>query len=186
MNEAFEKNEHIEIDRGTEKELAYKKLCEFERNYCEDIYENSSGSITYKVDTARLAELENISESDLKELDFNTVEFPSYERLFEEKYKNKFLKNIAAISPKELEKRLGRDTLDQATKRDRDLKARYEGNIKERDLDNDGVPVRIDIDDSRSNIQTVADLNIVKNTTSKDTSRDNEKRRERQKDDIEL
>ena len=134
----------------------------------------------------RLAELENISEDQLKELDFSTVEYPSYERLFNSKYRDKFLKNVAAIRPKELERKLGRDTLNQVMKKDQEIKLRYAERIKEVDLDNDGVPVRIDIDDTKSRVQTVADLNIVKNTTSKDTNRDHEKARERQKNNMEL
>ena len=182
----FDRNEHIERDRGIESELAYQKLCEFERNYCESVYEDTSGSIIFTIDPAKLAELENITENELKDLDFKTIEYPSYEKLFESEYKDKFLKNIAAISPNELEKRLGRGTLDEATKRDRDLKLSYAESIKEVDLDNDGVPDRIDIDDTRNSVQTVADLNILNNATNKDTSRDNDRRKEKQKDDLEL
>ena len=181
----FDRNEHIEKDKGTESELAYRNLCEFEKNYCEDISVDSKGSVVYSIDPVKLAELDNVTEDDLKDLDFSTIEFPSYEKLFEEKYKGKFLKSVAAISPKELEKRLGRGTLDQAKKKDSDLKLRYAESIKEVDLDNDGVPDRIDIDDSKNSVQTVADLNIVKNSTSKDTSRDHERKGNR-KDDMEL
>ncbi len=185
----FEKNERIERDRGTEEdntELAYKKLCEFEQHYCEVIYKDPSGNIVYDIDPARLAELENISENDLKQYDFNTVEFPSYERLFESKYKQRFQKNLAAIQPKEIEKRLGSDTLDQTVKRDRELRDSYLQRTKERDLDNDGVPDRIDIDDTRNSVQTTSDLGIVKNMASKETGRDQEKRKERQRDEMEL
>lgn len=185
----FEKNERIERDRGTEEdntELAYKKLCEFEQHYCEVIYKDPSGNIVYDIDPARLAELENISENDLKQYDFNTVEFPSYERLFESKYKQRFQKNLAAIQPKEIEKRLGSDTLDQTVKRDRELRDNYLQRTKERDLDNDGVPDRIDIDDTRNSVQTTSDLDIVKNLASKETGRDQEKRKERQRDEMEL
>ncbi len=185
----FDKNERIERDRGTDKEeieLAYKKLCEFEQHYCEVIYKDSGGNIVYDIDPTRLAELENIPENDLKQYDFNTVEFPSYERLFESKYKQRFLKNIAAIQPREIEKKLGSDTLDQAVRRDRDLRESYLQRTKERDLDNDGVPDRIDIDDTRNSVQTVSDLNIVKNMASKETARDQEKRKERQRDEMEL
>lgn len=182
----FDKNEHIEKDRGTESELAYRNLCEFEKNYCENISVDSKGSIVYSIDPVKLAELENITEDDLKDLDFSTIEFPSYEKLFEEKYKGKFLKSVAAISPKELEKRLGRGTLDQAKKNDVDLNMNYTESIKEVDLDNDGLPDRIDIDDSKNSVQTVADLNIVKNTTSKDTGRDHVEKKGKRKDDIEL
>lgn len=185
----FEKNERIERDRGTEEdniELAYKKLCEFQQHYCEVIYKDSGGNIVYDIDPTRLAELENIPENTLKQYDFNTVEFPSYERLFESKYKQRFLKNVAAIQPKEIEKRLGSDTLDQTIKRDRELRDSYLQRTKKRDLDNDGVPDRIDIDDTRNSVQTTSDLGIVKNMASKETGRDQEKRKERQIDEVEL
>lgn len=184
----FDKNERIERDRGTENEeseLAYKKLCEFEQHYCEVLYKDSSGNIVYDIDPTRLAELENIPENDLKQYDFNTVEFPSYERLFESKYKQRFLKNIAAIQPKEIEKKLGSETLDQVLKRDRDLRERYLETIKERDLDSDGAPDRIDIDDTRNSVQTVSDLSIAKNTASKEIGRDQESKKI-QRDEMEL
>ncbi|MED4455639.1 hypothetical protein [Metabacillus fastidiosus] len=177
----YDKNEHVERDPEAEKEeieLAYKKLCEFEQSYFEVIYKDSSGNIVYEIDPTKLAELENIPEINLKDYDYNTGEFPSYEKLFESKYKQKFLKNIAAIEPKEIEKKLGRETLDQTARRDPEL--------KEKDLDNDGVPDRIDINDNMNSIQTVADLNIVKNTTSKEIGIDQEKGKSRQNDETEL
>lgn len=186
MEDVFNKSEHIEQIRISETELAYKKLCEFERNHCEDISLNTEGSIIYKVDPSRLAELEDICVTDLKDSEYIAFEYSSYEKLFESKYKERFLKNVAAISPKELEKKLGRDTLEQAARKDSEVRSRYNESIKERDLDNDGIPDRIDIDDSRNSVQTVADLNILKHTTSKDTARELEKKRSRQKEDIEL
>ncbi|MFJ7954174.1 hypothetical protein ACIQZG_21980 [Lysinibacillus sp. NPDC096418] len=184
MSENVDKTEHIEIVSSSDRELAYQKLCEFEKNYCESIYQKANGSVVYKIEPSLLAELENVKESDLKELDFSTVEYPSYERLFESRYKEKFLKNVAAISSKQLEKKLGRETLVQAINNDKELK--FPVNLKEVDLDNDGVPDRIDIDDSRNSVQTVADLNIIKNSTSKDTNRDIEKEKEKQKNNMEL
>ena len=36
---AFNKTEHVERIRDTENEqLAYKRICDFEKNYCENIY----------------------------------------------------------------------------------------------------------------------------------------------------
>jgi len=172
-----------------EREIAYQKLCEFEKNYCEDIYLNTTGSVVYEINATRLAELENTEDpfKDLdfltkENLDFQTVEFPSYKKLFEAKYKNRFLKNLSAINPNELQKKLGKDTLKLVAKGDTEIKARYTENIKEVDLDNDGVPDRIDIDDTKNSVQTVADLDIVKNLTSKETSKGQDKK---QKDDME-
>ncbi|MGE7954754.1 hypothetical protein [Lysinibacillus xylanilyticus] len=180
----LDKTEHIE------RELAYQKLCEFEKNHCEDIYMNNTGSVVYGINATRLAELENIEDNYLKDLDFltkenldfQTAEFPSYQKLFEAKYKNRFLKNLSAISPNELQKKLGIDTLEVVAKGDNEIKVKYAASIKEVDLDNDGVPDRIDIDDTKNSVQTVADLDIVKNLTNKETSKSQEKK---QKDDIE-
>lgn len=169
----------------SEIELAFQTLCEFERNFCESIYQNQNGAIVYEIDAARLSELENVAEINLKDLDFSSVEYPSYQKLFEAKYKNKFLKNIAAISPKELYKKLGPGTLEVVSKKDQEIKTRYAESVKEIDLDNDGVPDRIDIDDTKNSVQTVADLDIVKNTTNKETNRDLEKTREKIRDELE-
>lgn len=173
-----EETEYLEI------ELAYQKLCEFEKNFCENIYENQAGSIVHEINMARLAELENVNESDLKNLDFSTVEYPSYQKLFEAKYKNKFLKNFAAIKLNELHKKLGPGTLENVAKNDNEIKVRYVA-TKELDLDNDGVSNRIDIDDTKNSVQTVSDLDIVKNSTNKDTNRDMKKKREKTQDEIE-
>lgn len=168
-----------------DKEEVYQKLCEFEKNYCEDIYEKSDGTIVYGIDPGRLSELENVPESELKNTDFSTVEFPSYKELFESKYKSKFLKNIKAINPRELQKELGKDILEKASKDDSEIQKGYARSIKELDLDNDGVPDRIDIDDTKNSVQTVADLDIVKNLTSKETSKERAPKKEKKKDELE-
>lgn len=183
---SFNKSENID---NNEYELAFQRLCEFEKNYCEVIFRNSNNDIVYKIDPVALAELENVTEEDLKNLDlkeinFNTVEFPSYESLFVSKYKQKFLKNMTAISRRELEKKLGKETLVLVAEKDVQIWKNYITDLKERDIDNDGVSNRIDIDDTRNSVQTVSDLNIVKNTTSKETSRDHEKNYEREMNDI--
>ncbi|MGR5968597.1 hypothetical protein ACT7C1_11565 [Bacillus paranthracis] len=48
--------------------------------------------------------------------------------------------------------------------------------FKERDVDNDGTPDRIDIDDTKNAVQTVGDLNKIKNATSKEIQEENERR----------
>ena len=169
----------------SEIELAFQRLCEFEKNFCEDIYKSDNDAIVYEINAARLAELENVAEFNLKDLDFSSVEYPSYQKLFEAKYKNRFLKNIKAISPKELHKRLGPGTIENASKKDREIQERYAESIKDIDLDNDGVPARIDIDDSKNSVQVVSDLDIVKNLTDKESSRDQDRKIKKQKDEIE-
>ena len=147
----------LDKTKPIEMEIAYQKLCEFEKNYCEDIYLNTIGAVVYEINATRLAELENTEDNDLKELDFltkesldfQTAEFPSYKKLFEAKYKNRFLKNLSAISPNELQKKLGKDTLEVVAKGANEIKAKYAASIKEVNLDNDGVPDRIDIDDTK-------------------------------------
>lgn len=178
----LDKNEHIYS------ETAYEKICEFEKNYCEDIYKTSTGSIVYEINTTRLAELENLTENELKEYDFLSkensglpIEYPSYKKLFEAKYRNRFLKNIPAINFKELQRKLGTGILEEIAKTDKKVNAVFT-KIKELDLDNDNVPDRIDIDDSKNYLQTVADLDIVKNSTNKETSEDKKKKKkEKQK-----
>lgn len=48
--------------------------------------------------------------------------------------------------------------------------------FKERDVDNDGTPDRIDINDTKNAVQTVGDLNKIKNATSKEIQEENERR----------
>ncbi|MGG0447817.1 hypothetical protein ABEZ87_27630 [Bacillus mycoides] len=69
----------------------------------------------------------------------------------------------------------------------------YEQITKERDLDNDGTPDRIDIDDTNNAVQTIGDRDKVKNATNKETQEDyadnaekNEKRCNRKSHDMEL
>lgn len=50
---------------------------------------------------------------------------------------------------------------------------------KEIDLDNDGVPDRIDIDDTRNSVQDVKDLDILKNSASKEIEESNQLVRKR-------
>lgn len=173
----LEKNENIE------RELAYQKICEFEKNYCEDIYRLSSGSIIYEINTTRLIELGNFTENDLKEFDFlsrgnldSPIEYPSYKNLFEAKYRSRFLKNIPVINFGELQRKLGPGILEEIAKIDKKVDV-VVTKIKEADLDNDNVPDRIDIDDSRNYLQIVADLDIVKNSTNKETSEEKKKKK---------
>jgi len=176
----------IESTAERESEFAYKKICEFEKNYCEDFNETAKGFIVYEINTTRLAELENETDLDLfsltKDLDSSTVEFPSYKKLFEAKYKNRFLKNMAAIKLNELQRKLGPGILEEITKADKKINNLFT-KIKEADLDNDNVSDRIDIDDTKNSVQTVADLDIVKNSTNKETNDDKKKKKkEKQKD----
>ena len=55
----------------------------------------------------------------------------------------------------------------------------FENSIKELDLANDGIPDRIDPDDSRSVIKTEADRSLVGNRTDKYQEIDEEKKRVR-------
>lgn len=86
----------------------------------------------------------------------------SDKRLF--KYKNKrsnatFKKN-----------RYSKITINQ-----KDNKLRMKNN-KEKDLDNDGVPDRIDVDDTRNAVQTTSDLSEVGNKTNKESKQETKKR----------
>ena len=59
-------------------------------------------------------------------------------------------------------------------------KVNFENN-KERDLDNDGIPDRIDIDDTRNAVQTTSDLSLVGNSTDKATNKQNKKKNKNNK-----
>ena len=58
--------------------------------------------------------------------------------------------------------------------------ARQYNITKEKDLDNDGIPDRIDIDDTRNSVQTTSDLYKVGNRTDK-THKDKQEKEQKHK-----
>lgn len=177
-------------DFADERELTlendYKHLCEFEMPQYEKINLDSDGSIVLTVDKDLFLNLDN-SDVSLNET-FEPVRYSSYNSLFNKRYKNSFKRNLNAINYKTIESELGKDTLSNITRKDKELRELYNEITKERDLDNDGVPDRIDIDDTRNSVQSVKDLGAVRNSTSASTERHNKKqeRQIKKEDSIEM
>lgn len=70
---------------------------------------------------------------------------------------------------------LSKDKLIEVLERElKHSKEKLEKSIEEKDLDNDGIPDRIDIDDNRNEVQDVSDLSLVGNRTSKSSKKDKE------------
>ena len=149
-------------------ELAFKTVCDFEKSSCEEIFKDEHNQVVYQLNKSLYLELENLNENDVDEKLFEPVKYPSYKKLFNSRYSNIFRRNIRAIKPDLLKNEIGEKNLFEVIKNDETLRERFIDNIKELDLDNDGVVDRIDIDDSKNAVQTVSDLNIVGNDTSKE------------------
>ncbi|MFE6139479.1 hypothetical protein [Bacillus sp. NPDC057893] len=157
------------MDKEIDK-TSYKTLCEFEKSFFENFKEKDNGNIEFTSfdleDTERKVPIQSIT-------------YTSFKDLFEEQYKDSFLTSIESLDLKELDNKLGASTLETIMARDPIIRIRYEEIIKERDLDNDGTPDRIDIDDTKNSVQTVGDLDKVKNSTNKETQEDNEEKKEK-------
>lgn len=156
-------------------EMAYKTVCEFEKASYENVYIDEHNQVVLEINKEHFLELENLKEEDIDNSIFQPLKFPSYKSLFNRQYKNNFSRNIKAIKPELLKNEIGEDKLLEVIKQDQLLKRRYLENIKEVDLDNDGVPDRIDIDDTRNSVQTASDLSLVNNATNKETERHNKR-----------
>lgn len=159
-------------------ELAFKTVCDFEKSSCEEIFKDENNQVVYQLNKSLYLELENLNENDVDEKLFEPVKYPSYQKLFNTKYRDIFRRNIRAIKPDLLKNEIGEKNLFEVIKSDEKLRERFIDNIKELDLDNDGVVDRIDINDNRNAVQNVSDLNIVGNDTSKEVSRGNKKQDE--------
>lgn len=179
-------DDNVALERERSLETVYKTICEFEKPHYEKLKEFSDGSITITVDPNQEFNLENAEIETM----FDPVKYPSYRSAFNRRYRNSFKRNLSAINVKLLEKELGKETLHEVVSKDHELRKQYEEATKERDLDNDGIPDRIDIDDTRNSVQSVKDLDQVRNSTSASTQRYNEKqereRREQRTNDLEL
>ncbi|PFC08148.1 hypothetical protein CN284_26695 [Bacillus cereus] len=162
-------------------EILYRTLCEFEKSFLENFKEKDDGNIEFS--SFNLEDKERMFPSQV-------ITYTSFKDLFEEQYKESFLTSIESLDLKEIDTKLGLGTLDTIMAKDPIIRMRYEEITKERDLDNDGTPDRIDIDDTNNSVQTVGDLDKVKNSTNKETEEDNDEKKEkkvkRKSHDIEL
>ncbi|PEQ04864.1 hypothetical protein CN585_16715 [Bacillus toyonensis] len=148
-------------------ETSYKTLCEFEKSYLENFVEKEDGKIEFS--------LFHLDENE-KPFLTQSITYHSFEELFEKQYKNAFVNSLESLDIKELDNHLGNGTLDPILARDNSIRSRYEEITKERDLDIDGSPDRIDMDDTKNTVQTVGDLSTVKNATNKEIQTGNEKK----------
>lgn len=170
------------MDKEIDKEInetSYRRLCEFEKSFFEKFKEKDDRSIEF-------------TSFDLEDKDrkfpTQSITYNSFEDLFEKQYKDAFLTSIESLDLKEMDNKLGNGTLDSIVAKDTMIRIRYEEITKERDLDNDGTPDRIDIDDTKNSVQTVGNLDKVKGSTNKETQEDNEdkKKTKRKTHDMEL
>lgn len=114
------------------------------------------------------------------------VAYSNYKDLWEKNFKNDFIEDFNNFTYEELEqdKELSKvpNLLNKLSKNYPIINKavthakEYGKPIKEKDLDNDGVPDRIDIDDTRNSVQTTADLNKVGNRTDKHENNEKEKK----------
>lgn len=151
-------------------DLPYKLAVDFEMTKFEELSRYDDGEILYK-------RFENGKEVD-------SGMFESEELLFDLRFKDRFIDSLNSMDTKDLIEYFGQDNFDYIINNDPLLQKTYskveleekrildEKNdrerLKERDLDNDGSPDRIDVDDNRNAVQVVSDLDIVKSGTSKE------------------
>lgn len=157
----------VELD---EDDIPYMLGIELEKSKFEEIKRFDDGEILYK-------RFEN------GEMAHSSI-FESYELLFDVVFKQRFIDSINSIETDNLIEYLGQENFDYLLENDPELQETYSTvkleekrildekidreRVKERDLDNDGSPDRIDVDDSRNAVQVVSDLDIVKSGTSKE------------------
>lgn len=159
-------------------ELAYKAICEFEKAVYENIF-IQDGHIVLEINKDLYLQLENSNEENIDKSYFTPRKYNSYKSLFNDRYKRIFTRNIRAIRPDLIGQEISEKNLMQIINEDKVLKEIYLESIREYDLDNDGTPDRIDIDDNKNYVQTVADLHLVNNSNvDKETERHNRKMEE--------
>ncbi|HDR8450860.1 hypothetical protein [Bacillus cereus] len=157
------------MDKEREK-FSYKVLCEFEKSFLEDFKEKDDGNIEFSSFNLEAKEKTTPTQS---------ITYTSFKDLFENQYKESFLTSIKSLDLKEINSKVGAGTLDTIMAKDPIIRIRYEEITRERDLDNDGTPDRIDIDDTKNSVQTVGDLDKVKSSTNKETEEDNDEKKEK-------
>ena len=141
----------------------FQDLIKFQISPYESFKEPRGGEILFIRDISR----ENETEA-----------FSSYKDLWEKYFKDELNNDLNSYSLKDLQQNeylaksptlLDRLALSDKKTEQTLAKLKEQGTkIKELDLDNDGVPDRIDPDDTRSVIRTEADKDLVGNKTDKD------------------
>lgn len=163
-NQKYNENEHdlktnstLDIELSVE-ENHYKKVCEFLSSHYQNI-EINNDSLLFVPDTDNNDTFQS----------YNT-----YSELYENEFSNELLEALDYLYLEDLENELGKDTISFISANDSAFKKKYSEVSKEKDLDNDGTPDRIDYDDTRESIQTVADSDKVKNKGTKEQAREPE------------
>lgn len=169
----------IADERELSLDMLYKHVCEFQKPHYEKLQLEEDGSVTLTIDKELFSQLDN-NEKVADDM-FEPIKYSSYNNAFNSRYRNSFKRNLTAMNYKTMENELGSDTIARVTQKDQELRGLYTGISKERDMDNDGVPDRIDADPTRNSVQTVSDLHSVGNSTSGSTERYNDKKERQEK-----
>ena len=170
---AFFKNFGVEISEDFIPDKDFKHLISFQLSHYEDVQEINFED-SYKL----------IYNSDI-ETDTDLKTYSNYKDLWEQNFKSDFIEDLNNFTLKDLEENeeLSKvpNLLNKLGKNYKDINQslinakQYNKSKKEKDLDNDGVPDRIDIDDTRNSVQTVSNLNKVGNRTDKQEEKGREK-----------
>lgn len=145
-------------------EKEYKNLIDFQLSHYAKVNETTNGTVH---------EIEYISDIEAPSLQ----KFSSYSELWSTHFRNDFLNDLDNLTISEIKSNAAfnksPDLLERLIKIDKDIETKFnksikfEASLKGVDLDNDGVPSRIDPDDNRSVIRTEADKALVGNKTDK-------------------
>ena len=158
-------------------DFEYKHLTEFQLSHYEEVTEQNFPPferVVYKSD------IENGSEA---------TTFSNYKDLWEEEFRNSFINDLNNFTIEDLENnefitKANPNLINRLAKNYDDVEEKLnhtrsvmQGRAKEgeKDLDGDGIVDRLDIDDNRSNAQTIDDLNKIGSGTNKNQEMENEK-----------
>lgn len=153
----------------------YKHLVSHQLSHYENVQEIEIGD-SYNL----------IYNSDTTNDNNNKQTYSNYKDLWKENFKNDFIDDFNNITLEEIEnsEELNKvpNLLNKLSSNDKDIKIAYNSakkeqtSKKEKDLDNDGIPDRIDVDDTRNAVQTTSDLSEVGNKTNKESKQETKKR----------
>ena len=156
----------------------FKQLVSYQLSHYESVEEVEIGD-TYKI----------LYNPDLTE-DRKLEVYSNYKDLWEQNFKSDFIEDFNNFTLDDIEsnEELNKvpNLLNKLSSNDKDIRnavrsaKEYRNSIKEKDLDNDGIPDRIDIDDTRNSVQTTSDLYEVGNRTDK-THKDQQEKEQKHK-----
>lgn len=156
----------------------FKQLVSYQLSHYESVEEVEIGD-TYKV----------LYNPDLTE-DRKLEAYSNYKDLWEQNFKSNFIEDFNNFTLDDIEsnEELNKvpNLLNKLSSNDKDIRnavrfaKEYRNSIKEKDLDNDGIPDRIDIYDTRNSVQTTSDLHEVGNRTDK-THKDKQEKEQKHK-----